>query len=138
MATRGTPTEGVDEVIAAAYNAATLYLVLYTNGFNQFDRDTVLADITQPSNLDSESDPNGYGAIELTGTWTGSGAVLNYDHGGGTDPQFVNTGNFEQWEICYGAAVVTAAKCLHFKDFTQSRALDVGQVLKIPLRNIVP
>lgn len=135
MATFGTPKEGVDNILINAYSG--LQLILYTDGFDTFDRDSVLADFTQPSAVDSESDPNGYAAISLTGTWLSSGAVITYDHGGGSNPAFTNTGNSESWDIVYGAAITDGTYVLHFKDFGTSYAIDVGESLEIDISSLV-
>ena len=131
MADSGTAHEGVDNVLINAYTG--LKLILYTNGFQAFDRDSVLADFTEPDSVDSESDPNGYAPVLLNGTWSSLQSVITHV----PDVTFTNTGNSEAWNIVYGAAMVTATHVLHWKDFANEYALDVGQSLVVDLSSMV-
>lgn len=135
MATNGTPHEGVDNVLINAYTG--LQLVLYTNTADSLDRDTVLADLVEPAAVDSNAEANGYAAISLTGTWSSSSSVITYDHGGGTNPSFQNTGVSEDWDTANGCAVTDGTYVLHFKDFSLSRALQVGEILEIDISSLV-
>ena len=135
MATFGTLKEGVDNILINAYTG--LELILYTDGFNQFDRDSVLADFTEPSDLDSDELANGYGSITLSGTWASTGGVITYDHGGGSNPTFTNSGATEAWQAVYGAAISDGTYVLHFKDFGTSYTVDVGESLEVDISTLV-
>lgn len=136
MATFGTPHEGVDNILINAYTG--LQLILYINAFDSLDRDTVLADLVQPSNVDSDTNPNGYGPITLSGVWSSTGSVITYDHGTPDNPIFQNTGQSENWDICRGAAITDGTYIFHFKDFGAERDLEVGQQLEIDVSSMVP
>ena len=135
MSTNGTPFEGVDNILLNAYTG--LQLILYTNAANSLDRDTVFADLTQPSALDDEAAPNGYAAITLSGTWSSTNAVISYDHGTPDNPRFTNDGPTYDWNEVFGSVITDGTYVLHFKDFSSSRTLAPGATLDIDISSLV-
>ena len=135
MARSGTPHEGVDQLIINAYTG--LKLILYTNVADSLNRDTVFADITQPSAVDSETDPNGYGIITLSGSWSASNSIIAYDHGTPDNPRFTNDSPIDAWDEVFGSVITDGTYILHFKDFATSRALAAGAVLDIDISSLV-
>ena len=136
MATNGSPHEGVAQILINAYTG--LQLILYTNTADSLDRDTVLADLVEPSALDDLSNPNGYAAISLTGTWSGnSGSIISYDHGTPDNPRFTNSGTSGVWDTVTGSAITDGSYVLHFKDFATARALALTAVLDIDISSLV-
>ena len=135
MATSGTPHEGVDNIIIDAYTG--LQLILYTNAGNSLDRDSVLADLVEPANVDITVAPNGYAAILLTGTWSSVNSVITYDHGTPDNPKFTNTGTTGSWDSCTGSAITDGTHILHFKDFGTPIALTLGGSLEIDVSSVL-
>lgn len=135
MATSGTPHEGVDNLLISAYTG--LILLLYTNTGNSLDRDTVLADITEPSALDDGGNDNGYAQITLSGTWSSTGSSITYDHGTPDNPVFTNTGVDGNWDPAIGSVITDGTYILHFKDFGTPVALTLGATLEIDISSAV-
>lgn len=135
MARFGTPHEGVDNILVNAYSG--LQVILYTNAADSLDRDTVIANLTQPGTLDGAGEANGYGPISLTGVWTGNGSVITYDHGTPDDVEYTNTGTQGSWDTAVGAAVTDGTYILHFADFGTAIPLPLGATLRIDVSSIV-
>ncbi len=135
MATSGTPHEGVDNILIAAYTGLTM--LLYTNTANTLDRDTVLADITEPSALDDGGNDNGYAQITLSGVWASNLSSITYDHGTPDNPIFTNTGVEGNWDPAVGTIIHDGTYILHFKDFGSAIALTLGATLEIDVSSAV-
>jgi hypothetical protein len=135
MATNGTPHEGTDNILINAYTG--LEIILYTNAFNSLDRDTVLADLTQPSALDDASLDNGYAAITLAGVWSSSNSVITYDDGTPDNVLFTNTGTLGSWDTARGSAITDGTYIFHFADFDSEVALPLGATLEIDVSSVV-
>jgi hypothetical protein len=133
MATNGTPYEGVDNILLNAYTG--LEIILYTKSGNSLDRTTVYADLVEPSNVDSETDPNGYATITLTGTWSSVDGIISYDHPG--NPTFTNDAPDDNWDTVTGAAITDGTYVLHFKDFGTPVTLTPGGELQIDLSALI-
>lgn len=140
MATSGTSHEGVDNILISAYTGLDLRLYTHTLTVDDeiivpsLDRDSVFADLTEPSNLDDFGFNNGYAAISLTGTWSSSESVITYDHPG--DPTFTNSGEQGNW-VVYGSAITDGAFILAFKDFSEPIAVLLGASLVLDVSSVV-
>lgn len=135
MATSGTPHEGVDNILVAAYTG--LVLVLYTNVGDELDRDTVFADLVEPANEDDVGADNGYAAISLSGTWSSTGSLITYDHGTPDNPKFQNTGTSGVWDAATGSAITDGTYVFHFKDFGTPIVVTLGATLEIDISSAV-
>jgi len=128
----GTPFEGRDNIVASAvYVSGNLDLRLYTNTKNSLTDATVLADLTYPSGA-------GYAAYTLSGTWSSSNGVVNYDDGSPSNPQFTNSGAGDWTGAVTGAAITDGTYVLHFKDFSADPiTLEAGQTIEVDISNLV-
>ena len=131
MATNGTPHEGTDNILIDAYTG--LQIILYTNAFGSLSRDTVLADLAQPSALDDASLDNGYGFISLTGVWSSTLSVITYPD----NVLFTNSGTLGSWDTARGSAITDGTFVLHFADFDTQVALPLGASLEIDISSVV-
>lgn len=131
MASAGTPFEGRDNIIGPAVYTSSLELRLYTNTKNSLDSSTVFADMTEPSGT-------GYAAIAMTGTWSTTNGVVGYDHGGGTNPSWTNSGGGNWTGAVTGSFITDGTYVLHFKDFSvDPQTVIPGAVIQVDVSNLV-
>ena len=135
MATSGTPHEGTDNIILDAYTG--LQMILYTNTGNSLDRDTVLADLTEPSALDDSAGANGYGAVTLSGVWSSASSIIAYDHGTPNEVVYTNTGSLGNWDTVVGSAITDGTYILHFMDLDTPVSLAIAASIKIDVSSVV-
>lgn len=133
MATKGTPNQGRDQIIAPrVYTSLTL--VLYTNAGGSLDDESAYADLTQPTGT-------GYAPITLSGTWSSTDGVVTYDHGTPDDPAFENTHASNNWSAAVtGAAIIGGAGpyLLHFMDIPDgAMTMTPGKRLRVDLSSLV-
>lgn len=111
MATKGTPYEGRDRIIAPRVYTG-LSLIAYVNLADSLSDTTVYADLVQPTGT-------GYSVISLSNAWTSVNGVLTYDHGTPDDPYWQNTHATLNWsQPVTGVAIIGGAGpyLLHFHD----------------------
>lgn len=131
MAVKGTPTGGLAEIAERVYiNGADFTLVAYTNTPNSLGSSTVAADLVQPTAA------NGYAPIVLNGTWSHLNGVISYDHGGGSDPEWIATGTWSA--VVTGVAMIVGTKVEHFFDLPTSWTAAIGRKLRVAIRNLIP
>ena len=136
MATKGTPNEGFDNVIAARiYTPNTLELRCYVNTPDSLGQTSVFADLTEPTGT-------GYGPILLNGVYTSTNGVILYDHGTPDDPYFENTepGGGSNWsQAVTGVVMCTAGggTILHFNDYVSPVTMTPGKKLSIDISSLV-
>lgn len=137
MATSGTPTQGLDNVIAdrVYINGADLTLVAYTNTADSLNQATVYADLIQPTAA------NGYAPILLNGTWSSSGGIVTYEHSvnnaaGQPFPEWTASGT---WSApVTGVAIVNGTSHIaHFKDLSAPFVAATGKKLTVDLASVV-
>lgn len=135
MATKGTPYEGRDRIIAPRVyspgaGAVVHSLVAYCNLQNSLSDLSVYADLVQPTG-------NGYAPITLSGVWSSSQGIVTYDHGTPDDPRWQNVDASLNWsQPVTGAAIVATIGgvgpyLVHFMDFAD------GPVTMTPQQRIV-
>ena len=131
MAVSGTPFEGRDNIVGPNVYTSALQIRLYTNTKDSLGNSTVLADMTEPSGT-------GYAAITLSGTFTTTNGVVDYDHGSGTNPVFENTGGVDWTGDVTGSFITDGVYVLHFKDFSSAAQTVVpGAQIEIDVSNLV-
>jgi len=134
MATSGTPNEGRDFIISdRVYTTGTLEIRLYINTADSLDAATVLADITEPTGTN-------YLPITLTGVFSESDGVVNYDHGTPDDPIFENTeseGGSNWSNPITGVFMTDGTYVLHFQDLLSSVTMTPGKRLRVDISTLI-
>ena len=134
MAASGTPTEGRDFIISdRVYTTGTLDLRLYVNTADSLSATTVFANLTEPTGT-------GYLPITLSGTFSETSGVVNYDHGTPDDPVFENTeaGGGSNWSNpITGVAMTDGTYVLHFQDLVSSVTMTPGKKLKVDISTLI-
>ena len=130
MATKGTPHEGRDNIIAPRVYTG-LSLGLYTNTADSLDDDTTLADLTQPTGT-------GYALVSLTGSWASADGVVTYDHGTPDEVVFENTHASNNWSApVVGAFITDGTYLLHFHDAPEAPVtMTPGKKFVVDVQNI--
>lgn len=134
MATKGTPNEGRDNIIASrVYTTGTLQLRLYVNTADSLSAATVFADMTEPTGT-------GYAPLTLSGVYTSSNGVVSYDDGTPDDPIFENTesaGGSNWSNPITGVFVTDGTYVLHFQDLVSSVTMTPGYRLRVDLSSLI-
>lgn len=132
MATKGTPNEGRDNIIAPRVYDGTLSLGLYTNTADSLDEDSVLADLTQPTGT-------GYALVPLAGVFQSADGVVTYDHGTPDDVIFENTHATNNWSApVVGAFVTDGTYLLHFQDAPEAPiTMTPGKKFLVDISNLI-
>jgi len=132
MSRAGTPFGGLDEIAKRIYiDGADFDLVLYTNTPNSLGDSTVTADLVQPTGP-------GYAPITLNGVWSRLNGLVTYDHGTPDNPMWTAGG---AWSApVTGAAMISGATVVHFKDYNDAGGNWVaanGKKLAVDITNLV-